>query len=126
MLDPEQLDQELDEVSAAASRPPTHLPSSAPSARPSRQLAAARALDQSGLTPPQGGCYGHVMTELKIQGMSCSHCSAAVERALKGVTGVTQAQVDLEAGTANVQGSAALEDLLAAVSEEGYTASPAA
>ncbi len=66
------------------------------------------------------------MTELKIQGMSCSHCSAAVERALKGVTGVTQAQVDLEAGTAKVQGSAALEDLLAAVSEEGYTASPAA
>lgn len=66
------------------------------------------------------------MTELKIQGMSCSHCSAAVERALKGVTGVTQAQVDLEAGIAKVQGSAALEDLLAAVSEEGYTASPAA
>lgn len=65
------------------------------------------------------------MTELKIEGMSCSHCSAAVERALKGVAGVTAAQVNLQNGTAQVEGSAAFADLVAAVSEEGYTASAA-
>lgn len=65
------------------------------------------------------------MTELKIAGMSCSHCSAAVERALKEVPGVTAAQVDLQNGTAQVQGSAAVAELVAAVSEEGYTATPA-
>ena len=65
------------------------------------------------------------MTELKIQGMSCSHCSAAVERALKEVPGVTAADVDLPGGRATVQGTASLPDLVAAVAEEGYTASPA-
>lgn len=65
------------------------------------------------------------MTELKIQGMSCSHCSGAVERALKGVAGVTDAAVDLEGGTAKVQGTADVAALVAAVTEEGYTATPA-
>ncbi len=65
------------------------------------------------------------MTELKIQGMSCSHCSAAVERALKGVAGVTDAKVDLQGARATVQGSASVADLVAAVAEEGYTAAPA-
>lgn len=65
------------------------------------------------------------MTELKIEGMSCSHCSAAVERALKEVPGVNAAEVNLEAGTARVHGSASLADLMAAVAEEGYTAAPA-
>lgn len=65
------------------------------------------------------------MTELKIEGMSCTHCSAAVERALKGVAGVTEAKVDLQGGRASVQGSASVADLVAAVTEEGYTATPA-
>lgn len=65
------------------------------------------------------------MTELKIEGMSCTHCSAAVERALKSVDGVTGAQVDLQAGRAKVEGSASVADLVAAVTDEGYTATPA-
>ena len=65
------------------------------------------------------------MTELKIEGMSCTHCSSAVERALKDVNGVTDAQVDLQGGRATVQGSASVADLVAAVTEEGYTATPA-
>lgn len=66
------------------------------------------------------------MTELKIEGMSCSHCSAAVKRALEGVDGVTTAEVDLQAGRATVQGSAPVAELVAAAAEEGYTATPAA
>jgi len=62
--------------------------------------------------------------ELKIEGMTCSHCSAAVTKALQGVAGVQRASVDLAHGTAVVEGSADLESLVAAVVEEGYRAAP--
>ena len=64
------------------------------------------------------------MTGLKIEGMSCSHCSAAVERALTGVEGVTRVEVDLAGGRAAVEGAADVGALVAAVAEEGYTATP--
>lgn len=60
----------------------------------------------------------HTMT---VEGMSCGHCKAAVEKALAGVTGVEQVVVDLESGHAEVLGTgvdvSALEN---AVVEEGY------
>lgn len=59
---------------------------------------------------------------LNISGMTCGHCQAGVARALRGVPGVTDAQVDLQSGKAVVQGSAAPEQLVAAVVEEGYGA----
>lgn len=63
------------------------------------------------------------MTKLKIEGMSCQHCVAAVNGALAHVSGVTRvASVDLETGTAEVEGNADIEVLLAAVREEGYEA----
>jgi len=62
--------------------------------------------------------------ELKIEGMSCGHCSAAVTRALESVAGVVQARVDLAAGKATVEGDADVERLIAAVVEEGYRAAP--
>lgn len=65
-------------------------------------------------------------TRLQITGMSCGHCSAAVTKALKAVPGVTDAQVDLSAGTANVQGQADAQTLVHAVEEAGYTAQVAA
>ena len=66
------------------------------------------------------------MTELKIEGMTCGHCSAAVKKALEGVDGVTAADVDLAAGRARVQGPADPAVLIAAVHDEGYRASPLA
>ena len=66
------------------------------------------------------------MTELKVDGMTCGHCQAAVKRALEKVAGVTAAQVDLASGRAMVSGTAPLAALLAAVQEEGYKAAPAA
>jgi copper chaperone len=59
-------------------------------------------------------------TELSISGMTCGHCQTAVTRALKTVPGVQDAQVDLQQGTATVQGQADVQALLAAVTEEGY------
>ena len=61
-------------------------------------------------------------TTLKVTGMTCQHCVAAVANALQQVPGVTAADVSLERGQATVDGSADPAALLAAVKEEGYTA----
>ncbi|MDZ7799473.1 MAG: cation transporter [Trueperaceae bacterium] len=64
------------------------------------------------------------MNEFTIQGMTCGHCKKAVEEALGSVDGVTRVDVDLDAGHARVEGGD-VERLVAAVAEEGYTATPA-
>ncbi|HWG85998.1 MAG TPA: heavy metal-associated domain-containing protein [Deinococcales bacterium] len=61
--------------------------------------------------------------ELNVTGMTCGHCKTAVEKALKGVPGVTDVNVDLSAGKAVVQGNPDPNQLVAAVTEEGYGAS---
>ncbi|WP_420594003.1 CopZ family metallochaperone [Deinococcus sp.] len=61
-------------------------------------------------------------TELKISGMTCGHCQTAVTSALKSVPGVQDVSVDLQGGTAQVQGQADQQALIAAVKEEGYGA----
>ena len=61
---------------------------------------------------------------LTINGMTCMHCVAAVEKALAAVDGVEQVvEVSLEAGSATVTGTASTEALIAAVKEAGYQAS---
>jgi len=65
------------------------------------------------------------MTELNITGMTCDHCQRAVKGALESVEGVQSATVNLNAGTAQVEGDADLNALIAAVEEEGYQAAPA-
>ncbi len=66
------------------------------------------------------------MTELKIDGMTCGHCTAAVKKALERVTGVASAEVDLATGRARVTGNADTAILVAAVHDEGYEATPLA
>ena len=63
--------------------------------------------------------------KLNIEGMMCQHCVAHVKGALEGVDGVTEAVVDLEAGTAVAKcaGDVADEALVAAVKQAGYEAS---
>jgi copper chaperone len=62
------------------------------------------------------------ITELKVEGMTCNHCKASVEKALRSVPGVENAEVNLKEGKAKVQGNAPVAQLVAAVQEEGYTA----
>jgi len=63
------------------------------------------------------------MIELQIEGMSCGHCKAAVEKALAGVQGVSRVvEVNIESGRAVVEGEASSEALIAAITEEGYEA----
>lgn len=59
---------------------------------------------------------------LEVKGMSCNHCSAAVQGALEKVEGVQVVQVDLANGAATVTGSADPQKLVAAVEAEGYRA----
>ena len=63
------------------------------------------------------------MIALKVEGMSCGHCSAAVKRALETVAGVTSVEVSLERARAEVVGDVDPNALIAAVAEEGYRGS---
>jgi copper chaperone len=63
---------------------------------------------------------------LAIEGMTCSHCQAAVETALRGTEGVRAATVYLQDGSAEVEydpSAVSPERLAEAVQEEGYAAS---
>lgn len=62
--------------------------------------------------------------ELEITGMTCDHCVRSVTNALKDVEGVADAVVSLEKKQAIVTAEEVdLPALIAAVEEEGYTAS---
>ncbi|MDD4842944.1 MAG: heavy metal translocating P-type ATPase [Anaerotignum sp.] len=58
---------------------------------------------------------------LKIEGMTCGHCTARVEKALNGIDGVT-AQVSLEDKSATVNLSKDIDDetLISTVTDAGY------
>jgi len=59
---------------------------------------------------------------LSISGMTCGHCVASAEKALKAVSGVESVEVNLEPGEAIITGTANAETLIAAVSSAGYEA----
>ncbi|XHS79970.1 heavy metal translocating P-type ATPase [Burkholderiaceae bacterium UC74_6] len=65
---------------------------------------------------------------LHITGMSCAACAGRVERALRKVEGVSEAQVNLAAETVRIQLTepTGMECLIAAVEKAGYGASPEA
>jgi copper chaperone CopZ len=59
---------------------------------------------------------------LAITGMVCAGCVNSVTRVLSGVSGVTNVQVTLETGRADVTGTASSDTLAAAVRKAGYGA----
>jgi Au+-exporting ATPase len=62
--------------------------------------------------------------ELSISGMTCASCVGQVEKALKGVPGVTDAVVNLATERARVTGSVDVTTLVEAVAGTGYEAKP--
>jgi copper chaperone CopZ len=58
-------------------------------------------------------------TTLKIGGMSCGHCVAAVKEALQTVPGLTD--LDVKVGEATFGGSVDLAQVKQVIEEEGYT-----
>ena len=57
---------------------------------------------------------------IRVKGMMCSHCTAAVEKACLGVPGTETAVADLDAKTVTVTGTADYEALKAAIIAEDY------
>jgi Copper chaperone len=58
-----------------------------------------------------------------IEGMSCGHCTGSVEKALKGIAGVTKVKVDLDSKTAAVESDLGIsEELLkSTISDLGFS-----
>lgn len=66
------------------------------------------------------------MIKLKVDGMTCEHCVAAVKNALTGVPGVDNVvDVSLDRGEAVIEGQPDPKALIAAVEAEGYRAEAA-
>ena len=63
------------------------------------------------------------MTQYNVTGMSCAACSARVEKAVSAVPGVESCAVSLLTNSMGVEGSAAPEAVIAAVTGAGYGAS---
>ncbi|MFI8688991.1 heavy-metal-associated domain-containing protein [Stutzerimonas kunmingensis] len=65
------------------------------------------------------------MQVLNVSGMTCSHCERAVTQAIQALDpqAQVQVQVDLAAGTVQVQSSASEQAIRQAISEEGYQVS---
>ena len=63
------------------------------------------------------------MKQYNVTGMSCAACSARVEKAVSAVPGVTSCSVSLLTNSMGVEGTAAPQDVIAAVEKAGYGAS---
>jgi len=60
---------------------------------------------------------------LEVSGMSCGHCVAAVEKALKSVHGVDVTKVEVGKATVSLDPEiASVEEVLEAVEDAGYEA----
>lgn len=64
------------------------------------------------------------MEQYQVTGMSCAACSTRVEKAVSHVPGVTSCSVSLLTNSMGVEGSASPQDIIKAVEEAGYGASP--
>ena len=64
------------------------------------------------------------MEQYNVTGMSCAACSARVEKAVKKVPGVTSCSVSLLTNSMGVEGTASSAEIIKAVQDAGYGASP--
>lgn len=60
------------------------------------------------------------MTKINIEGMSCSHCTASVEKALSTVNGISKIDVNLDQKCAYIEGDFELSEAEDAVKNAGY------
>ena len=66
------------------------------------------------------------MEQFNVTGMSCAACSTRVEKAVSKVPGVTSCSVSLLTNSMGVEGTASSADIIKAVQDAGYGASPKA
>ena len=86
--------------------------------------AAPAPVQNKNATPAQAPAKGetNMQKTIHIEGMSCGHCTARVEKALRGVPGVAEVTADLETKSAAVTLNTPVDDevLKATVEAEGY------
>src|SRR3954471_2619822 len=75
----------------------------------------------SPVTMPEAPSFPLPTLSLPIAGMTCAACAGRVQRALGKVPGITDATVNLATERAELRGTAALPDLVAAVERAGYS-----
>lgn len=75
-----------------------------------------RAIEEAGYSMPTS------TIELAIEGMSCASCVGRVERALNGLPGVEEANVNLATERATVRGHVLPAEIIKAIDGVGYTA----
>ena len=60
-------------------------------------------------------------TVLYVDGMMCTHCKAAVEKALCAVPGVTAAEANLKEKLVTVSGDGSVDAMKQAIIDAGFT-----
>lgn len=60
-----------------------------------------------------------------VPGVTCGHCKSAIESEVGQVPGVERVEVDLDAKTVVIEGTADADALVAAIAEAGYEVAPA-
>ena len=62
-------------------------------------------------------------TKIVVEGMTCGHCVNHVTEALKGLSGVTSVDVQLEGGNVTIESNDSLDTvaIAEAVTEAGYS-----
>lgn len=62
---------------------------------------------------------------INIEGMQCNHCKMSVEKALKGLDGVTKVEVSLENKNATIESNKEIDDkkIKEVIEEAGFTIS---
>jgi copper chaperone CopZ len=59
-----------------------------------------------------------------VKGMTCDNCVHHVTQAVEGVQGVTEVEVSLAGKSARVEGDFDARQVVEAIKEEGYEATP--
>ncbi|MGW8464580.1 cation transporter [Pseudomonas sp. CLCA07] len=62
------------------------------------------------------------MQVFNVQGMSCGHCVKAITQALQAKDPAASVRVDLAAKEVGVESALTVEQVIAAITEEGYEA----
>jgi copper chaperone len=65
------------------------------------------------------------MHRFKVEGMSCSHCVAAITREIQAADPAARVQVDLATSRVEVESSLTTGQLIAQIDQAGYAAHPA-
>lgn len=60
------------------------------------------------------------MYELKVSGMSCSHCAAAITRSVLRLDPLAKVGIDVRAGHVSVESARSEAEVRQAIEEEGY------